>query len=921
MKLMKSLRAIPFRQYISAFLFLLLLVSIAFATRWFQGRKMLFEILWDPIPVQLFYPGDRIESLALKNGKLALWDPYRGFGSRLIMPTAITLAHPLKLIAFLWGTDNGFEFMLLLRLVLAGFFSYILARGIGLSHLAGMVSAISYAFCGFFRQFHNFQDLNVEMFYPLALLFLIRLFQELKFFDLICCIWSGYFLITGGHPEPFYYFPGMIIVSGTYYTIEQLLCKTNKPKQIIFPRMFFIIFLILFFHMVHFIVEPGLEVFLRGWTYHPEGLGKLNFDIQHIIALFTPLFDFWLQSPRGIREQFIQFTAIPSYLGFFPGLLALYSIFNLRQSRGTLTFFWVFTIIMLGLLFGIPGFSWFLSLPFVNRLQNFRYFQSVLALLVSVLAGFGLDQLRKNTNLRNFLMLLSVLTLWLIFHLLRFSNYLLQNPRFLVAGALIIFSIALLFIIYFLRRASSGIRLAGALFFLVSAELFFYFIFVSPLYGLQAFQPEKPKFLERVNLDFHLYRLYSPDQDILPPDTASIWKLRDIRERGPLVPKEYYRMVSGLNGWKTEQDAVDAFLQNGRFYLPFEMDRIPDPAQDMLFGYLLTKHRLGTKSLLEKFQAGILFSPGPRYLSKAKYTVVNKSRDALLLHPPSRLKCSEKILNGNLLFEIGIMPAQGPQSDGAEFLLLGQTGSGARLLFYRFLPYSEAVKSGWKEYRLNLREQAMLELATLPGPRGNLAQDFALFGSMELGVADSPEYQLLDDSGPFLYQRISRVPRFFLSRNVEWVESQEKSLELIRQGKFSREKIFLSGKNPGLIPAQNSIEPSLGDEIYLQKDETDLVELELKLKEPAWLIMTDSYLSGWQAFLDGEEKRIYPANYYFRAVWIPSGAHRLKFLYHPLSFRIGFFKSIGFLIVGLVLTGLLIIRRIKTADGSGKFSA
>ena len=163
---MVSLRAIPKRHYLSAFLILSLLATLAFSTRWISGKKMLFEIVWDPIPVQLFYPGDRVEASALQQGKFAFWDPYRGFGSPLVMATAATIFHPIKLLSFLWGTDAGFEFALLLKFILLGFFTYLLARGLGLSHLAGLFSAIGYMFSGYFRQFHNFVDLNVEMFSP-----------------------------------------------------------------------------------------------------------------------------------------------------------------------------------------------------------------------------------------------------------------------------------------------------------------------------------------------------------------------------------------------------------------------------------------------------------------------------------------------------------------------------------------------------------------------------------------------------------------------------------------------------------------------------------------------------------------------------------------------------------------------------------
>ncbi len=707
----------------------------------------------------------------------------------------------------------------------------------------------------------------------------------------------------------------MVVVAGIYSILERLFSRKGKIAAAILPRVFFIVFLPLFYHAVFYVLEPGVEIFFRGWSFHFAGLGKLHFDLNHLVALFTPVFDLWLGTPRGVKGQFAQFTLIPSYLGLFLASLALFSIFSLKKSRGTLAFFWFFTILMLGLLFGIPGFNWFLALPFVNRLQNFRYFQPILALLVCILAGFGLEQIRKGQNLKIYFLILAALMLWLAAHLVRFRETVFSSPPAFMPIGLLMLSLAGLCLLHLSRRHLSGKVLAGIVSVFASAELFLCFVLIAPFYGPEAFKIQKPAFLDRVKLDTHQYRFYSPDKAILPPNTASLWGLRDLRDGATLLPREYYRFFSTLNHWESQEQAVDAFLQNGRFYLPLELERIPARGQDLLFKYLLTSRRLGAESLLEQFRAGALLAPGPRYLSQTRYRLEPKTRNGILLHPPARLRALEKIPAGQLVFEIGLLAAADSKSDGAEYLIRARTDSGSRLLFYRFLPAAEAARSGWKEYHLQVSEPAALELATLAGPQANNLQDFALFGSLERTGPTDPNYRLLDDSGPFLYERPFAVPRFFPARNVEWVPDQDRSLELIRQGQFSPEKIFLAGKNPtpGLEP--NPSDPAPRDQIRLLRDETDLVELELSFAEPAWLIMTDSFICGWEALLDGGEEKIYPANYYFRAVYVPAGSHNLKFRYHPASFRIGLFKNLGFFIAGIFFTLALIFRKTPWFQG------
>ena len=73
------------------------------------------------------------------------------------------------------------------------------------------------------------------------------------------------------------------------------------------------------------------------------------------------------------------------------------------------------------------------------------------------------------------------------------------------------------------------------------------------------------------------------------------------------------------------------------------------------------------------------------------------------------------------------------------------------------------------------------------------------------------------------------------------------------------------------------------------------------------LFLSDTYFSGWKAFVDGKETKIYRANYTFRSIAVPSGAHSITFLYDPLSFKIGY--SISLISIGLLVAFLTIKKR------------
>ncbi|MEA3492919.1 MAG: YfhO family protein [Candidatus Margulisiibacteriota bacterium] len=59
------------------------------------------------------------------------------------------------------------------------------------------------------------------------------------------------------------------------------------------------------------------------------------------------------------------------------------------------------------------------------------------------------------------------------------------------------------------------------------------------------------------------------------------------------------------------------------------------------------------------------------------------------------------------------------------------------------------------------------------------------------------------------------------------------------------------------------------------------------------LFLSDRYYPGWKAFVDGEEVKIFRANNFFRSIKLEPGEHKVRFVYDPLSLKIGFFITLS----------------------------
>jgi hypothetical protein len=76
-----------------------------------------------------------------------------------------------------------------------------------------------------------------------------------------------------------------------------------------------------------------------------------------------------------------------------------------------------------------------------------------------------------------------------------------------------------------------------------------------------------------------------------------------------------------------------------------------------------------------------------------------------------------------------------------------------------------------------------------------------------------------------------------------------------------------------------------------------------RAERPAWLVVAESWDTGWSATVDGRRAEVLPANSALRAVRIPPGVHTVEMTYSPSRFGIG--AAVSLAALGLLVAGLL----------------
>jgi hypothetical protein len=208
---------------------------------------------------------------------------------------------------------------------------------------------------------------------------------------------------------------------------------------------------------------------------------------------------------------------------------------------------------------------------------------------------------------------------------------------------------------------------------------------------------------------------------------------------------------------------------------------------------------------------------------------------------------------------------------------------------------------------------------------------FELIYSRIEGLQGKKE-ELLRGNTIKLYRNRNPLPRAWLVKDHRVLD--EKSILAILSGKeFNPRKEVLLEEEPGVNPPRPPLvkgrkerglagqENKKGDrsESPLQKkkdvgeprrglpefisERNNRLQLFVEAKEDSLLVLSDTYFPGWKAYLDGNPVKIFRANYNFRAVSLPPGRHEVKFVYNPMSVKLGVLvTSLG--IIGILVMGL-----------------
>ncbi|MBI5233361.1 MAG: YfhO family protein [Deltaproteobacteria bacterium] len=880
---------------LSAFLLYIVAISILYSPVVFMG-KSLQPPLYQPygvtdgwaygykgrLPADTFnidlatpayyeWPINKLIGDLYKNGELPLWNPYQAGGTALLAQYSTRALFPYQILEDI-SPVSLWDFFILGRLLIAGFFTFLFLRLIGLDWWPSFTGGFIYMFSGSFTWFINLEQFaNAAMCIPLFLYSLERLSRgSATAADAALAAAATALVLLAGQPEMAVY----IILLGACYYAFRIASSFGKTLRCLKKLLLFIPVMLLGLGLSAPLILPFIELMLNSYHIHPIGgtMGTVSpLKWQGLMEIFTPNA---FEVPQRFLSKTIQGLTIEGEPFYF----------RISPANGA----WDYTGGYIGvapLLIALTGILLFLSS------KNRKWLPYILFFLI-----FGLSIILKNLNVRPFLYL---------GYLPLFDQA--WSQRW--AGPVWTFSFAA----------------AGALGLQIIKE---------HLYSLGASYPAKGGYIRPLTIFTLGITVYL--SIVFQLLLALKKKLdRDFSQFGlePVTVTTIYQKVSHF--WPSFFSSIAitiifiiaataAFIycsRNGKgFYGLISLCAIElwwavpraysAPWTTMkiiplLFGLLATAALLLEKRLL----AGICFTA---FLVSFLWLDSNSPRGFPERYNPFTEAPYIEFIRTNAGHN-RVMAGHG--------MLFPNFASAAGIHDIRYI--NALAIAAYQDYRHNylnpvkkgFSDSLWFSGATLDYPEdyffSNL-RHYSFLGVKYLILPDEldlnfktrafgtlPTFPLVyRDSNTSIYENPLAIERVFVASDVEYASSYKDAQETASLGsRDPKEIIVLEEKAPDWF-RPNSKQSQVSARIVEYK--ANRVEIKTQTKGNGVLVLTDTYYPGWKAYVDGKPAKIYRVNGLVRGVFLNNGEHTVIFSYLPLSFTAG--SALSLVSLSIIIT-------------------
>lgn len=783
------------------------------------------QLLFDQ--VYQFTPWRYFAWESIRQGDIPLWNPYSLSGTPFVATLQSAVFYPINLVLTILPFENTFVWSAILRLWIAGIFTYLLARRYRLELVPSLIAAVSFMLSGFLVVWLGHPHTNVAIWLPALVLLadiliqahtIGKLFQATALLAIVVGI-----QFTGGHIETSV---DVLFVLGLYYLIrwvqvvlpEQSPLLSKATRLLLFPALAVILGTgLAAIQLVPFIEWLSLSSEIHQRISTTFRLIDTGFW-KDLLSLPTIAFPNIFNNPTW-NYPYLSFLPWGNYLEYttYVGVLTLvFAIvaFTLRRRDEPLIQTW--TLIgglSLGMALRLPIFDWLNQVPGLSLATPGRL-RLTASFALCLLAGFGMQ------------------ALWDV-----------RPDKRVLAEKLCIRLSAAIAVVGLVIATSSGIVLP-----LIKDRVI--------AYGRHLVDIEYANRTTHTNsLDY-----YYAEVDKIVDGLSAAFRPDNLAM--------YFPALIAL--------AAFIILIWSKQHYPFRLRETK-----VLFLFLV---------VVDLFIFGRNLNP---------------SISANNLYPVTAI--ASRVAQDRSLFRFTALRQDLIPDANMMFRLADVRGLDFPTLWYN--EYLDLVpdRIPWLNYGAIF--------ASADSPLLRVLNIKYIVASQVGDLKTSKNVRFLQKQGDINLWEVTNVqPRSFMVYDVAVARNDDEALQMIKDAPDAiYQRVVLSQANDVSTPhdmTRNSGDTSANNVSLVSYSPKQSI-WSVVTDQDGYLVASDAYYPGWQAYLDGRSTVLYRANVAFRAVYVPKGEHVVAFRYEPLSVVVG---AITGLVAALAVLSMLIWarRRLST---------
>ncbi len=890
---------------------------------------------------QLLGAGDGyIQSLPAYYASRTLWSTQLLGGYPVAADVTPQTWYPVSLLLRLF--PNSWNSFVISSYVLASVFNYSYTYVITRSILASLIAGLIYGASGFMMTYVSQTSMiHTSAWVPLTFLACEQLLRSGRKIWMVILSIGVACLFLAGHPQiSIYGFTLLIIYAGFFGSL-----KTNR--WLFYSQ--FIISIFIGLGLASIQLFPTVELVpltIRSVMTFKEFI-TLSMPLSHTITAVFP-YVLGINGSSIILPYIGVVHDAYIYMGLLPMTLAIRGLYGQECSR-YFRYFWAFValvsfLLILGEATPLAWISY--QVPIYNKFRIMTRHSMEFSISISILAGLGIscishDQYnwKKLKKLFQFSLILMIMMLfWSVIvclYLLQrqnITNALEKTSIFLGVGtlpSLMIFILGWVGLAYHAKKQS--IFSMVTLLVILSADLGFGSWFYAWHEGpISTEVLSQPLFLQQYQskLAQHHQRFFplqggNGSADEAPPNLSRMWNSPSMSGYGPLLLSRVAEFITISN---TGELTSRTLLVDSK-----------DLSLDLAAVRYVTTTTNSSEGLASSddnptkwSQENLLLSLGKVCITEPRKTTTIDLPEPIIIdsiHIVGSLGCSTTIAQGTNVLEIRAIDINGKSE--SYFLKAGEHLSESAInrpdvaseikhrtakVFKQFPIEGQSWLGNSYVSKTSLIEPSVIRQLQIYLPQENtgavvinkislnnsrVQSSYPLIGERWRYVKDLEPPQMHKRFYPIL--RLSKFvekTRIYENRNVlprAWLTSQVQSsqpdqiLAAVKTSKLPNGLIF-DPREKALIEEPIDFPDQIQDPnatVQVEFPSETQVRLQTRSTQPSFLVLSDVFYPGWQAYIDGKPAHIFQTNYIFRGVQLPAGDHTVTFSFRPLSFAIG----------------------------------